>query len=607
MSMLQFSGSTGSYITVSKISAYDVTQDFTIEAWVHPNGSSTQNIMGRWGSAGAGNAAWGLRLVDYQPNFLIHNGSTSHSTTASTRIYDLSHVACVLRSTTMEIWINGVLAATQPTSAKPQASNYDLWFGAEYSKTLNRYAGALGEVRFWAYARTPEEIAANYNRRLTGTESGLLGYWILNGDLMDSSPFQNHGWASSTLTWAAENPPLINLPSYLFRLDQDLVVPDGQGGWEVIGQMPPTKELFEEKGLSSIDPTQITESVDLLTYMPEENAAERVLNVLATPKSRVVYPTGNLPLASVEAVDGFSLSSEGDVRVLLSRDSGSTWITWGEVQSFGETFTSNTSDQWDMIGDATWTYDTTEGALTAIGGDQAVFVHKEYLSADVDLRVEISTAHDGGLLARFQDNDNYYMLALRDDSGANASSNLDLYKKQNGVFTEIKYANVTWPRGTKKSIRWVITGSQHSVYFDGTLIFSVQDSTFLNAGRIGLRNNLSGKTMIVHSLHDVTMGWTEINAANLEDVGTRAMTADMLATLSAEQWAELIGDADPIRLRFAYYLADASSEVDALAGTFDMKGIWQSAIPGQDWRYTLAHNDQLKVRLLRDGDYKINY
>ena len=46
--------------------------------------------------------------------------------------------------------------------------------------------------RIWNVARTPEQIAANYTNRLTGTEEGLVGYWPLKDSLInpiDTGPF----------------------------------------------------------------------------------------------------------------------------------------------------------------------------------------------------------------------------------------------------------------------------------------------------------------------------------------------------------------------------------------------------------------------------------
>ena len=57
----------------------------------------------------------------------------------------------------------------------------------------------MSEVRIWNQARTAEEISADMNQRLTGQESGLVGYWTLDKtdsdtqQVIDRSTNSNHG------------------------------------------------------------------------------------------------------------------------------------------------------------------------------------------------------------------------------------------------------------------------------------------------------------------------------------------------------------------------------------------------------------------------------
>lgn len=64
------------------------------------------------------------------------------------------------------------------------------------------FAGAIDDLRLWALARTPLEIALSMNHSLTGTEAGLVGYYGFTEDctqsLVDSTPRGNTGWLGST-------------------------------------------------------------------------------------------------------------------------------------------------------------------------------------------------------------------------------------------------------------------------------------------------------------------------------------------------------------------------------------------------------------------------
>jgi len=55
----------------------------------------------------------------------------------------------------------------------------------------------MAEARLWNYARSEAEIKEKMNQRLTGYESGLEGYWLLDeryGNIVpDCTPNANSG------------------------------------------------------------------------------------------------------------------------------------------------------------------------------------------------------------------------------------------------------------------------------------------------------------------------------------------------------------------------------------------------------------------------------
>lgn len=101
-------------------------------------------------------------------------------------------------------YINGVgTNSTIPHAdgISPSDSHYVIG----YSTNSNNYglSGSLSELRIWDHIRNDSQVLTNYNRRLTGSESGLVHLWPLNegsgvivGDSVSSS---NDGqFASST-------------------------------------------------------------------------------------------------------------------------------------------------------------------------------------------------------------------------------------------------------------------------------------------------------------------------------------------------------------------------------------------------------------------------
>lgn len=71
-----------------------------------------------------------------------------------------------------------------------------------------------------------------------------------------------------------------------------------------------------------------------------------------------------------------------------------------------------------------------------------------------------------------------------------------------GTVTTLATYNGSETTNTDYAIRWIISEDRHEVYFDGTLRMSVQDSTFLSAGKAGpyVRNVGRVDNFVVQSL-----------------------------------------------------------------------------------------------------------
>src|SRR5262249_28292109 len=61
---------------------------------------------------------------------------------------------------------------------------------------VDSFAGEIDEFRVWKVARTQEEIRANLGRKLSGTETGLVGLWNFDDPTnpgRDASAGAHHG------------------------------------------------------------------------------------------------------------------------------------------------------------------------------------------------------------------------------------------------------------------------------------------------------------------------------------------------------------------------------------------------------------------------------
>lgn len=109
------------------------------------------------------------------------------------------HLAGTYDGSAVRAYINGDLVAETPLTGALCDGNDSLYFGLYgWRGTGSEFVhGFLDEVRIWNVARSSEDLKQDMNHPLTGSESGLLGYWNLdegNGQIVnDLSPAQNHG------------------------------------------------------------------------------------------------------------------------------------------------------------------------------------------------------------------------------------------------------------------------------------------------------------------------------------------------------------------------------------------------------------------------------
>ena len=160
----------------------------------------------------------------------------------------------------------------------------------------------------------------------------------------------------------------------------------------------------------------------------------------------------------------------------------------------GDFFDTDTTAQYTQYADTNATWAISGGELVATGGDQAVFVRNGISDTDVAIEVDCNFADDGGMVLRFIDNNNYYLLTIIDDSGSTPSQNFIIYKRVAGTFTALgSSSNITWPRGTSKTIKFRVSGTTLTAYVDGTQVISTTDSALAGPGGVGMRNKLAGK------------------------------------------------------------------------------------------------------------------
>ncbi len=201
----------------------------TVELWAFIESEQEENpklISKSWGySAGKG---FKMALVSQDDVFAVYfsnNGSVWVRDDRPGRDYveRWHHFAGVYTPDTMSLYVDGVHVGTKGHSKGIMAhdgSPVNIGFGFGASGYF--FKGMIDEVRIWNVARTADEIKQNYQRRLSGDETGLVAYWDFDDGqgqtLSDRSPFGNDGilgnpnpdYASKTTpVWVESTAPVL--------------------------------------------------------------------------------------------------------------------------------------------------------------------------------------------------------------------------------------------------------------------------------------------------------------------------------------------------------------------------------------------------------------
>jgi hypothetical protein len=158
---------------------------FTLECWVRLDVTNiTQSILFLSKST-AEDTYYGLRFSNPDQKFLIIVRNTtvvSKAGTISPVANTWYHLALVLASETdRKMYVNGILDAEDNVSVSFSDTDVKVLMGLFRTTNPSAYTnGKMSDVRIWNTARTQQQIADNYQKRLIGNESGLAGYWKLD-------------------------------------------------------------------------------------------------------------------------------------------------------------------------------------------------------------------------------------------------------------------------------------------------------------------------------------------------------------------------------------------------------------------------------------------
>jgi len=166
-----------------------ITDSFTVEVWIKSDQNDERIVVSDYTSTtkmgfshflGGG---YGIKNYIEDAKGTITNGSFQANDYKTPN--EWQHLAMVIDGTelTNSFYVNGHLVETK-TWLRDAVFNKS---GGTIKVAVRgdivakqRFNGKASDVRIWNDVRTDEEISTNYNKRLTGNEENLAGYWKLD-------------------------------------------------------------------------------------------------------------------------------------------------------------------------------------------------------------------------------------------------------------------------------------------------------------------------------------------------------------------------------------------------------------------------------------------
>ncbi|MCK4358367.1 MAG: T9SS type A sorting domain-containing protein, partial [Candidatus Cloacimonetes bacterium] len=164
------------YVEVADNDNLDLTNNYTIEAWIYPNAfNSLGGIVSKCQTYGSD--GYTLRLNSEEP----YTGLNFDGMETSTGILSANHwyhLAAVNDNGTRKLYLNGVEQTLNGSAFTVLSNSNPILLGSDYNSCY--FSGKIDEVRIWKDVRTEQEIRENIHQTLSGTETDLVSYWQFN-------------------------------------------------------------------------------------------------------------------------------------------------------------------------------------------------------------------------------------------------------------------------------------------------------------------------------------------------------------------------------------------------------------------------------------------
>jgi len=212
--------STGDQVVVPNKAAYNLSGNFTMEAWVRlPLTAENTNMPPILASRTNATVGFSLNLSGgsnglNMDQIVLNVGPNTYFSNLFTQLDDNSchHIAVTRNSNTLTFYLDGIAQGTQ-TCSTAISSTTPLYIGYDaVTGGTNSYLGYIDDVRIWNIAESSSTIIANMYAEVAGSATGLIAYWDFNeagGQVVtDLSATANNGSLGTNPTVADPQDPL---------------------------------------------------------------------------------------------------------------------------------------------------------------------------------------------------------------------------------------------------------------------------------------------------------------------------------------------------------------------------------------------------------------
>ncbi len=198
----------------------DVTGNITVEAWINIESQvSTNELYGIISKSDSlsndvsylfvyedTNGTKDLRFRYSSDGNNVNSIDGAYNVTLDIGVWYHVAVAVNVSTQAFRFYVDGVghdPTAIGGSSTSIANTNSPVSIGAG-NHAQNFFDGLIDDVRVYNRRRTDGEIAADFSRELSGDERGLVGYWKLDGNLLDETDNHNNLTDNNSATFSTE-------------------------------------------------------------------------------------------------------------------------------------------------------------------------------------------------------------------------------------------------------------------------------------------------------------------------------------------------------------------------------------------------------------------